>query len=294
MTNLETYKIFYKVAEQKSITKAANELHISQPAVTKQIKNLETELSTPLFIRTRSGVVLNEAGEKIFLNVKQALVLLDEAESQISEYANYKNGTIKIGISTTLAKKYLVDKIVDFHNAYPNIVIDIYTDPTKKLITSLKNGEIDIIIAKFPSSKENGLKYLNLGSSKYIFVANKDYYDLLPSKIHAKELLNYPILLQKSPSNSRMTVEKYFNNLNLQVKPIMSIGSANLLCDFLIKGLGIGYVTKLYVEEEIKKHRLFELDVTPKTKEIKYGLILLKNNILPSHIDKFISYLQKK
>ncbi len=293
MTNLESYKVFYKVAELKSITKTAEYMHISQPAISKTIKNLEEELNTPLFTRTRQGVVLNEAGEKIFLNVKQAFTLLEEAEIKISEFNNMQSGTIKLGISTTLAKKYLVKYVKDFHSLYPNITIDIYTDPTKKLIESLKNGELDFIIGKFPTKRETGLSYLKLGSSKYIFVTNYDYYSKFNNNISAEELTRYPLLLQKSPSNSRATAEKYFSDLNIKVDPIMNIGSANLLCDFLVNGLGIGYVTKLYVEEEIKNKRLFELNVSPETEQIEYGLILLDSNILPHHIKVFIDFLKK-
>lgn len=293
MTNLESYKVFYKVAELKSLTKTAEYMHISQPAISKTIKNLEEELNTPLFTRTRQGVVLNEAGEKIFLNVKQAFTLLEEAEIKISEFNNMQSGTIKLGISTTLAKKYLVKYVKDFHSLYPNITIDIYTDPTKKLIESLKNGELDFIIGKFPTKRETGLSYLKLGSSKYIFVTNYDYYSKFNNNISAEELTRYPLLLQKSPSNSRATAEKYFSDLNIKVDPIMNIGSANLLCDFLVNGLGIGYVTKLYVEEEIKNKRLFELNVSPETEQIEYGLILLDSNILPHHIKVFIDFLKK-
>ena len=108
MINLELYRIFYVVAITGNITKASGELHISQPAVTKQIKNLENQLNTPLFIRTKKGVILNECGQKIFLNVKQALTLLDEANSKIKEFAELNTGTIKIGTSTTLMRKYLL------------------------------------------------------------------------------------------------------------------------------------------------------------------------------------------
>ena len=85
MINLELYRIFYVVAEIGNITKASEKLCISQPAVTKQIKKLENELNTPLFIRTKRGVILNECGEKIFNNVKQALTLLEEMISNFTE-----------------------------------------------------------------------------------------------------------------------------------------------------------------------------------------------------------------
>ena len=124
MIDLDLYKIFYIVAEEGNITKASEKLHISQPAVTKQIKNLENQLNTPLFIRTKRGVILNECGEKIFIKVKQALSLLDEVSNVVNDYNNLNVGKIKIGISTSLMKYYLLEYLEIFHNKYPNIVID--------------------------------------------------------------------------------------------------------------------------------------------------------------------------
>lgn len=292
MINLELYRIFYVVAETKNITKASEILNISQPAVTKHIKNLEEQLGNPLFIRTKKGVILNEYGEKIFLNVKQALNLLSESEKEISKYKSLNKGTIKIGISTTLARKYLLKYIKKFHETYPNIVIDIYTDATKDLIKQLKNGVIDIIISKFPQNRDNDLDYIYLDKTKYIFVANEEYSFLSNKTIPIKKLVNYPLLLQKTPSNSRDNIEKYLKENNIHLEPKMNIASSNLLVDFIRLGYGIGYVTKLYVEEELKEKKLFEIKVIPDTDEINYGIILLKNNVMTSHCKKFIDYLK--
>lgn len=292
MINLELYRIFYVVAETKNITKASEILNISQPAVTKHIKNLEEQLGNPLFIRTKKGVILNEYGEKIFLNVKQALNLLSESEKEISKYKSLNKGTIKIGISTTLARKYLLKYIKKFHETYPNIVIDIYTDATKDLIKQLKNGVIDIIISKFPQNRDNDLDYIYLDKTKYIFVANEEYSFLSNKTIPIKKLVNYPLLLQKTPSNSRDNIEKYLKENNINIEPKMNIASSNLLVDFIRLGYGIGYVTKLYVEEELKEKKLFEIKVVPDTDEISYGIILLKNNVMTSHCKKFIDYLK--
>ena len=78
---------------------------------------------------------------------------------------------------------------------YPNIIVDIHTDPTKELINKLKNGQIDLIISKFPQNIDYDLEYIKLGKTKYIFVANKKYYDLTNKKINVEELKNYPIIL---------------------------------------------------------------------------------------------------
>lgn len=291
MINLELYRIFYTVAECKNITKASQKLNISQPAVTKHIKNLEDILGEVLFIRTKKGVVLNEFGEKIYMNVKQALILLDDAEKKISEAKSINYGTIKIGISTSLTRKYLLNHLKEFHEIYPNINIDIDTDPTSKLIKKLRNGMIDLIIGKFPENRELDLNYDKLGTTKYIFVANQKYKKLSESKQEVKEIIKYPLLLQKTPSNSRTSVEKYLKENNIKVDPIMNVGSSNLLIDFIKIGYGIGYVTKLYAEEELKANNLYEIKTIPDTENIDYGIITLKNNIMASHCKKFIDYL---
>ena len=164
MINLELYRIFLTVAEEGNITKASNILNISQPAVTKHIRNLEEQLGNPLFIRTKKGVKLNEYGEKIFLNVKNAITLLNDVEKMIAnDTQNYK-GTIKIGISTSLAGKFLLNNMKTFNDVYPNVLLEIYTEPTKVLIEQLKNGYIDIILGKFPTNKDLDLNYTKLAT----------------------------------------------------------------------------------------------------------------------------------
>lgn len=290
MINLELYKIFYTVAEKRNITKASETLNISQPAITKHLKNLESQLGTPLFIRTKKGVILNEYGEKIFLKVKQALTLLDESEKEICNYNELNKGTIKIGISTTLTKKYLLKYIENFHRKFPHIIIDIYTDPTKDLIKMLKVGTIDFIIGKFPKNLDYDLNYDKLGQTEYIFVANKKYFII--DKLNLLELQNYPILLQRKPSNSHDSVEQYFKENHLKIKPTMNIASSNLLIDFICMGYGIGYVTKLYVENELKSNKLSIIKVNPAPEKIDFGIITLKNNIMTSICHKFTTYLK--
>lgn len=291
MINLELYRIFYEVAEKKNLTKASKSLNISQPAVTKHIKNLEEELGTPLFIRTKKGMILNEYGEKIFLKVKHALSLLEDAEKEMNDYNINHKGTIKIGISTTLARKFLLKYIESFHKLYPNIIFNIYTDPTKDLIKELKIGSIDFIIGKIPKHLDYDLNYKILNKTKYVFVGNPKYFNI-NKKIDAKDLEKYPILLQKTPANSRESAEEYFKKNNLHIEPKMNIASSNLLIDFILMGYGIGYVTHLYIEKELKEKKVQIINIEPDTETIDYGIISLKNNVQTSHCTKFIDYIQ--
>ena len=291
MIDLELYRIFYVVAKTKNITKASEELHISQPAVTKHIKNLESLLGLPLFIRTNKGVILTEYGEKIYLNVKQALILLEECEDLAKDFIGLSKGTIKLGTSTAFMRCYLLKYLELFHNKFPNIIIDIYTDPTKDLINKLKKGELDLIIGKFPYEEDKELDYLELGKTKYIFVFNKKYYAIKNAPLKLKNIKE-PILLQEYPSNSRISFENYCRKNNITLKPKMNIASSNLLVDFIKMGYGIGYVTELYVKNYLDNGALTKVNILPEFEEITYGVISLKNNIVSKPCQEFINFFK--
>ena len=291
MINLELYRIFYVVAKEKNITKASKILNISQPAVTKHIKNLEYELGEELFIRTKKGVILNEYGRKIFLNVKNALNLIEDAENTLEDAKNKHSVTIRIGASTTLAKKYLIKYIEKFHDKYPNIIFDIHTDSTHDLIKKLKIGDIDFILSKFPSNIDYDLKYQKIDTMEYIFVASKKYNKLTENSISVKDLENYDIIVQKYPSNSRKNADNFFKEHKLNIIPKMNIASSNLLTSFIKMGYGIGYVTDIYVKDELEKNEIYKINVNVPNKKVDFGIITLKNNVLFKDCNSFINLL---
>ena len=105
--NFELYRIFYVVANHSNITKASEELNISQPAISKSIKNLEDQLGGNLFIRTKRGVILTEEGKEFYNYIKQAMEYINNAEKKFTNLINLETGCIKIGINTTLTKEFL-------------------------------------------------------------------------------------------------------------------------------------------------------------------------------------------
>lgn len=290
MINIELYRIFYVVAINQNITKASEELNISQPAITKHIKNLEDSLGVILFNRTRKGVVLTPIGQKIFLEIKNALTILDNVENEIKNYKDNNCGTIRIGISTTLVR-ILMDYINEFYKKYPNVRIEINTDTTKENIKLLQNGLLDLIICKLPNKLDKDFNYIKIGDSSYEFVANKEIYSTIKQPIELSNLTKYPILLQKEPSNSYFSAKKLFKENNIDVESKLNIGSSSLLIDFTKIGYGIGYVTRLYIEKELKNKKLFIIKTIPETPKISYGIVTLKNNILSNSCNKFIDYI---
>ena len=141
--DFELYRIFYVVANHCNITKASEELSISQPAISKSIKNLEEQLGGQLFVRTKRGVVLTEEGKEFYNYIKQAIEYINNAENKFTDLINLETGCIKIGISTTLTKEFLLPYLEEFHSLYPKIDIQIITNLTSDLMPKLRNGLID-------------------------------------------------------------------------------------------------------------------------------------------------------
>ena len=293
MVNLELYRIFYEVAKASNITTASQSLNISQPAVTKHIKDLESTLGTSLFIRSRKGVVLTESGKKLFFYIKQAMDLISYGEKELEDMKNMYKGTLRIGIGTTLTKKYLLKYIREYHKLYPNITIEISTDPTDELKEKLKLGRIDFIVAKMPQYKDSDYQYTTLGKLEDIFIGNDNYQSLNNKKVPLKELAEYPILLQKKPSSSREYIDAICKERNVELKSIMDIASSNLLIDFVKIGYGIGFVTKQYVLEELESGSLIEIKVDPLIPPREFGIIELKDSFLSFSAEAMLELIKR-
>ena len=294
MPNLELYRIFYIVAINQNITKASEQLHISQPAITKHIKNLEEILGVSLFIRTRKGVFLTDIGQKIFIEVKNALNILTNVEQQLKIYKDNDYGVIRIGISKSLVRFYLLDHLNSFREKYPNVKIEINTDPTITNIKLLQSGLLDLIICKLPEQLDKDLEFIKLGETSYEFIVNKNLYNKIKDDNSLDNLIKYPLLLQKSPANSYTSAQKLFKNNHINWESKFNIGSASLLIDFAKIGYGIGFTTKLYVEKDLQNKNLLLLKTNLKMPKIDYGIITLKNNILTTCCVNFINLLKQK
>ena len=224
--------------------------------------------------------------------------LLDDVDGILEDYQQFHTGTIKIGTSTAFMKSYLLKCIELFHEKYPNIIVNIDTDPTAKLLEKLKSGSIDFVIGKIPQHLDFDLQYHELGKTRYIFAANKNYFPLDSSILNPNDLMKYPILLQEYPSHSRRSAENYFELYHLDVQPKMNIASSRLLTDFVSMGYGIGYLTELYAEEELIEGTLSPLSVSPAPEEVSYGIIYLNQGEMISCCKKFmevvLSYSTKK
>lgn len=291
--NLELYKVFYTVANHLNITKASKELMISQPAISKSIKTLEEGLGGTLFIRTKRGVILTEEGKELYRYIKEAMNYITNAENKFKDLINLETGTIRIGISQTLTKQFLLPYLKIFHKKYPKIQVQINTSISQNAIEDLRKGDIDIIISNLPPKIDNDLEVIKVKEIQDCFIVGKDYYELTKKKLTINELNNYPLILQPQNNNTRKFLDNYTKQQNITLNPDITLGSYNLVVEFTKIGYGIGYATEEYIKEDLSNNKLFKLDITPKIPSRSIGIIISKNNIPSFSAKKLIEIIKQ-
>ena len=285
--DLELYRVFYVVAKNKHMTKASEELHISQPAISQSIKKLEDQIGGTLFLRSNKGMELTNEGKMFYDYVKGALELINNAEHEFTSFKDLSKGEIKIGCSTTLTKLILMDALSKFHQDYPNINIKLTNDLTSNLINDLKLGKLDFVIFNESNIKETNLTLEKIKELKQGFAYNPKYFS--DNITTFDELNNYPLILQKEESNSRKLLDYIALQNNVKLIPKMEVVSQELITEFTNIGLGIGFVIIDLAKRNFST--LKELNINKKIPNINIYLATNKNVSLTFASKTFIKYL---
>lgn len=291
--SLDLYRIFYVVAKNGSISSAANALFISQPAITFQIKKLETLLGVSLFTRTKHGVILTDEGKVLFDYVKSGIESITNGENALSNLKNLDSGIIRIGASTTVCRHVVMPYLEKFHELYPKIDIKIVNNLTNNLIKDLRNGNLDMLFLNMPMNENKDLKITFLTDIHDIFVGNKKYYDLTNGKLNLNELSSFPLIFQKLPSNTRTYLNNYLKDNHVDLKPQLEVVSYNLIMDLVKAGFGIGYATKEFIKAELENNSLYEIEVIPKVPKRFIGIATIDKKTPNYSVKKLIEMMTK-
>ena len=275
--NLNLYKIFYEVATCESISRAAKKLIITQSAVSKAIKKLEEDLDTSLFYRTTKGVKLTEKGEELLFYVKEAFNNLITAERTMVENNNLTKGKIAIGVPSQIGSFYIFEDITNFHKEYPNIEITIISKTTTQLLKLLEQHEIDFIIDTSPiNTKSSDIVIKQLMEVENCFVVNANsslkYLDIKS----VKDLENYPLVLPISGTNNRRELDVVFDKYNTRVSDVINIHTSEMIVGAVKKDLGIGYIIKNVVRDNLFNKEFILVDVKEKLPRTEINLVYIE------------------
>ncbi|MBY0123317.1 LysR family transcriptional regulator [Bacillus sp. S/N-304-OC-R1] len=292
VSKLDLYKVFYSVGKCKSFSKAAQDLYMTQPAVSQSIMQLEKELDTRLFNRTPKGVHFTDEGSLLYEYIYSAINLIDVGEEKIQEFKNLTTGELKIGVGDTISRYFLLPYLEIFHNNYPNIKFKIVNGTTFEICSLLKSGEVDVAVCNFPIH-DTALELRPCLEVHDIFVCGEKYKHLLSGPISFQELVKQPLILLDN-SNSRNYVEDYLLSKGIPISPEFELGSHELLLEFAKINLGIACVTREFSQDYLNKGLLYEVGLTEEIPKRDIGVCFLKSVPLSPASTKFVEILEKK
>ena len=291
--DLNLYRIFYVVAKKGNITKAAEELFISQPAVTQAIHSLESQIGAPLFIRAKKGVTLTEEAKVLFQFVESGLNYINNGENKFKELMNIESGTLKIGASTTVTQHVLLEYLDIFQDKYPNVSISITNNLSQELVKLLREGSVDLLIVNLPMKEYKDIEITPFLEVHDTFMVGKRKKDLVNENIDLNKIED-AFIFQKAPSNTRNFLNKWLIENNIEINPKYDVVSFNLVKDMTKMGLGIGYITREFAKKELESGELFELNITPIVPGRQIGIATLKNMVPSFAARSFIDIILNK
>lgn len=269
--NFNKYRFFYAVAECESFSKATQILHVSQPAISYAIKELEGQLGVKLFIRDKKKVILTDDGEKLLYYVKSAFDNLTMGERIIKEKDNDLTGVIRIGIYSHISLFMLPLIMKRFNEKYPNAKFYIYATSNMEMIEKLRNRELDFIVLQYPIFiNETNLTEEVVCELETCFFCDKKHFDLYSRDNNSFK--DFSLILPMRGYSDINRLEETLKKHNLHLKNNITSYTTELTIELAKQGVGVGWGLKKCVEDYIKKGQLYELPINFNTPITKFSV----------------------
>jgi DNA-binding transcriptional LysR family regulator len=259
-------KVFHTVSRLLSFTKAAEELHMTQPAVTFQVRQLEEYFNTRLFDRTHNKVSLTPAGERVSEFAERIFDLYSEMENTVRDLTGEISGALTIGASTTIAEYMLPALLGEFKNRYPDINLRLKVSNSEGIVSMVEQNVIDLGVVESPVSNKNLIVEV-CHEDQLVVIAAPDH-ELVKrgGKVRASDILRYPFVSREEGSGTRDVITQYLmdekvnpGDLNLSLE----LGSPESIKGAVEAGMGITIISRSIIGKELKLNTLAELQLDP-------------------------------
>lgn len=289
--NLNLYHIFHETAVCGSLSNASKRLYISQPAISKAISKLESNLSTTLFIRNSRGVKLTPEGELLFKQVDIAFHAIRQGEEQLWQNQELGIGQLSIGVSTTLCKYRLLPYLQRYICENPHVTLSIYCQSSLDTIAGLESGSLDIGLVG-ESDHMGSLSFCPLEEIQDMFVTTTEYMAHLRERSTTGDnnLLSHATLLLLDRHNlTRQYVDRYLLFKDILPKQQLEVTTMDLLIEFAKIGMGVACVIGSFVEKELSDGTLIPFPVAEPIPKRKIGLAYKDKANPNTAMQKFLS-----
>jgi DNA-binding transcriptional LysR family regulator len=244
-------QVFFTVARLLSFTKAAGSLHMTQPAVTFQVRQLEEYFNTRLFDRTHNRITLTKAGDTVYGYADKIFELYGEMESAIKEMTGDVSGSLILGASTTIAEYMLPALLGEFRKKYPEVKIHLRVSNTDGIVSMIENNEIDLGVVEAHVGNKN-LVVEECKQDYLVTIVPPNHPLSKHESVTTEELMDYPFICREEGSGTREVIAEYLNEEAGHLNVAMELGSPESVKGAVEAGMGISVVSKATIAKEIK------------------------------------------
>jgi LysR family transcriptional regulator, transcriptional activator of the cysJI operon len=263
MASLDNFRlvVFRRVAEQLSFRKAAEELYLTQPAVSLQIKALEEDLGVQLFDRTGTRIKLTAAGSVLLKYSERASSLLAKAEQDIAALSGEHAGHLALGASTTIAQYVLPSLLGEFSRAYPRVHATLISGNTEQIVEAVEGQRIDLGLIEGPA-RSRGVKVEPFLKDELVLIASTAHEWTELASISSADLCAAPLLVREHGSGTRRVLEMALERQGVKQSAlhiVMELDSTEAIKSAVEAGLGIGFVSRWAIAKDVRLNRSFKI-----------------------------------
>lgn len=289
-TKLDYYRIFLETARHSSFSTAAKHLYISQSAISQCIQQLEADLNTLLFIRSRRGITLTKEGEILFQKVDSAMQSIEQGETLLARLHHLDSGSLTIAAGDTITRHYLLPYLEQFHATYPNIRIEMANSYSDQMLQLVKEGKAELAFVNMPISDEE-LQIEPCLEVHDIFICSPKH-NIQKSYTH-KEISCEPLILLEKNSSSRRFLDKQFLDNGIELKPQIEIAAYDLLIRFASINLGVSCVIEEFSKESINQGLVIKMNLVPPLPKRSIGCAYMHNSPLSKAAQTFLNLIKQ-
>jgi DNA-binding transcriptional LysR family regulator len=289
--NLNQLRTFYLAAREKSITKAAEALHVTQPAVTMQIKAFENQLNVKLFRKYGKELLLTDVGKVLYGYAKRMFKIVDEMEYVLKSYGDLTQGSLTIGTTRSFARHLMPGLLSRFQESFPRVKVFLKVGSSQEIADSIAAFKYDLgIIGRLPHL--NKLKIVPYTKEEFCVVVAPNHRFANESTVSLSELKNEPIIIRESGSGSRHAILSLLASHNVKPSVLVEAGSVEFIKEYIIKERGISFLYKPEIELEAKMGLLKPLDINEGRIWVQTDIVFARKANLSPPAQAFLRIIQ--
>jgi len=292
--NLFGLRIFVMVAEKKSFSAAARSLYLTQPAITHQVKNLESYFATPLFKRESNTVLLTPAGEILYKYAKRFSKLDDELMEEIEHYTGRLKGDLVIGACSMVGEHLIPSLVKDFHKAHPEVNFSIEIGNCPSVIDKLLKGTIDVGLIGDKVAHRDLLTEELLEHTLFL-VFSPGYLDIDGETVPLKDLTGMKLLLREEGVGTRVQFEEMVSQRGMKLRnfQVITVSGSNEVIKMMVKhGVGVSFLPRKAIERELEMGDLKALQLQEGELKHKFYLVYRKQKVTSLKTKNFLEFVR--